>query len=75
MAGRRIYPEFRGCGDYSPNVAGFVVEWLKNEERRLRIVGILEKLKRLYAIPGAGDAAAAEIVDLAGLQRPSRMAG
>lgn len=53
-----LYPEFLACDDKSDQIAGKVVQWLKNDEQRQAIVKRLSDLRRLYAKPGASVRAA-----------------
>lgn len=63
LAGRRIFPEFVGPQDNSARIAGIVSHWLLNEEKRKQTTDLMQKLKRLYASPGASDSAARYIVE------------
>lgn len=72
LAGRRVYPEFVGCGDYSGGIAHTIVNWLEDPAESRRVRQTLANLKRMYAVPGASAQAARAILDSAQGTRGAR---
>lgn len=63
LAGRRLFPEFVGAGDYVQPIAATVENWLTHDPSRSRVVESLRLLKREYARPGASQRAAEYILE------------
>lgn len=63
MAGRMLFPEYVGSRDPSSDIAHRVSDWLENPNQRQELVHHLNRLKQLYASPGAAAFAASAIVD------------
>jgi lipid-A-disaccharide synthase len=58
LANAMLFPEYLTCEDRSAEIAGHVIEWLREPEQRAARVAALERLRTEVAHPGASRRAA-----------------
>jgi len=74
-ADRVLFPEYLTCEDRSAAVAGHIIEWLTDPNRRQARVEALKALRDQVAHGGASAHAAAYILDALGWHVPERSEG
>ncbi len=62
-AERVLFPEYLTCEDRSRQIADHVIDWLKNEDRRVDLIDRLDQLKRRVGHGGASQSAALYILE------------
>jgi lipid-A-disaccharide synthase len=62
LADEMLFPEYLTCEDRSGEIAGHVIEWLREPAERAARVAALERLRAEVAHPGASRRAAEEIL-------------
>jgi lipid-A-disaccharide synthase len=61
--GEALFPEYLTCGDKSAEIAGHVIEWLKEPEKRAEREARLVRLREEVGHPGASQRAAAHVLE------------
>ena len=65
--GEEVFPEYLTCEDRSAEIAGHVIQWLTDGQKRQARVAELEQLRQKVARSGAAQRAAAFVLEGLGM--------